>query len=430
MTTFESLLTQPGNLGAITFLVDWASAPPEQKDERSLDLLFEYLNTYPTPSVTSIGEVSRVLHLRSDNAPEPAKNLYKLASFYFDAVHSVTKEPRTIRDLNSLTSESTSPFLTRKTFERFVFDTDLTPMPPTTRMQCRAEYLLPYNEPFLESANLLRDIHPLLELAAKCDSTPCIRKLHSLGGSVTFPLPNQSENIEMLPPIFSAVKADSDNAILTMDNLRAHADSLDSPYKFGEEWVTPLGFAAYAGRQKSTRALLELGASPNSIAIKVNGEFLSSSSPMFKAASRENWEVLRQLCKAPNCNLDEQNANGHTVAQVAAKKDNVLILDDLHKLGVDLQSARGGQKETPLHIACKNSNLAAAGYLSRKCPKALEMRDSIGRTPAIIATQIGNIAMLKTLKGAGADLSVMWQGKTLKELVDPEKDPQLYSFFT
>jgi ankyrin repeat protein len=139
---------------------------------------------------------------------------------------------------------------------------------------------------------------------------------------------------------------------------------------------------------------------------------------------------MQKICEDPKCNLRERDKNKNSIGQVAAATGNVLILLDLHNLGVDFSSNPGEQKATPILMACENGHLGAVEYLAQRYPETLEVRDSFGRTPVIVATLNGDLPTLIALKTAGADLSVRWEnGKRPVDLFEHNNDHKLHAFF-
>ncbi len=440
MTTFKEILRQPGNLGAITVLIEYASYMPDERASKSLEMLFSYLKDYKQPPTTRIREVSLALYTLGKEASEPARSLAKLASLYFDALYPPQHPPKrlplpTIETLSKISTEGdVKLFLTPSTMEHFLFDLDLASSPPRPLNKCREQQILPFDH---SSARLTRaweeKTYPLMECAAASNSPPCIRKLHAKGLSVNFPRPFQHDTSQMLPPVFSAAQNGCVDSIHTLNALHAQ---MDTPYPFEAtksgaiEWLTPLGLAAHHGKILSIDCLLELGAQPNSQIINRDQKLIKAESPLFRAVLANKRDAAQKICKDPRCNLNEKDKNGNSIGQVAAATGDVLMLLDLHNLGVDLSSNPGEQRATPILIACKNNHLGAVEYLAQKHPSTLELRDSLGRTPVIIATLNGNIPILRALKAAGANLSVKWKdGNRPVDRFEHDDDHQLRDFF-
>jgi ankyrin repeat protein len=156
---------------------------------------------------------------------------------------------------------------------------------------------------------------PLLAIAARAGSLEVIRYLISAGADLNARTP-VDETPLMLAAFFSdpAEQATGragerhEQAVRLL--VSAGADLENLPHRY-----TPLSYAAYQGKQRIVRLLLERGA-------KVNGDARDGvtyiNTPLMMAAIQGYEPVVRVLLQA-GADADVRVAGGHTAAEFAAK---------------------------------------------------------------------------------------------------------------
>jgi ankyrin repeat protein len=156
---------------------------------------------------------------------------------------------------------------------------------------------------------------PILAIAARAGSLEVIRYLISAGADLNGRTP-VGETPLMLAAFFSdpaeqaTGRADERHEQAVRLLVSAGADLENLPHHY-----TPLSYAAYQGKQRVVRYLLERGA-------KVNGDVHSGiayiNTPLMMAAIQGHEPVVRMLLRA-GADADVRISGGHTAAEFAAK---------------------------------------------------------------------------------------------------------------
>jgi ankyrin repeat protein len=177
---------------------------------------------------------------------------------------------------------------------------------------------------------------PLLAIAARAGSLEVMRYLIAAGADLNARTP-VGETPLMLAAFFSDVAEQAtgragdrhEQAVRLLVSAGADLENLPHHY-------TPLSYAAYQGKQRIVRFLLERGA-------KVNADARSGmtyvNTPLMMAAIQGHEAVVRMLLQA-GADADVRVAGGHTAAEFAAKYNHGRLAQLL--LCAQRDSARSG----------------------------------------------------------------------------------------
>ena len=136
---------------------------------------------------------------------------------------------------------------------------------------------------------------------------------------------------------------------------------------------------------------------------------------LHNAASNGNTESVRQLLLQAGTEVDCRNTIGRTPLMVAARHGNLAAVKLLLEAGagVNLKTGYGWMDEvnfradaggSALHMAvCSCENSAAIIELLLQAGAEVDSRDTIGRTPLMLASYHGNLVVVKLLLEVGAD---------------------------
>jgi ankyrin repeat protein len=181
-------------------------------------------------------------------------------------------------------------------------------------------------------------------------------------------------------------------------NRRPSYDLMNQPDFNG--W-TPLHWAAYSGRLKETRILLEKGACANQLTS-------SNRNLLHHVAESGNDElmgaVLQHDCR-PTMYLDQQDLWGETPLHIAATRSLGcvrLLLD--HGANTRLLQS---ERQTPLHWASQageTQRLAITDLLSIRDPSLVNVKDEAGRTPIFLFLAMPDCVRLLLARGAITDI--------------------------
>lgn len=440
MTTLRSITEQPGNLGAVTVFFDLCEENPN--DDISTNAFFTYLKNYKKPPATPVTQVASYLHekLESSDAETTTKELAAFASFFFNTLHRQEEAPpRTLEDLGNLVQEyRDSDYLTAYVM-RSLIELPFKPTYPLTHplQGCSDEnFVRPLISPkFSIYDDFNTSTYVLMQKAAELDDPFLVRALRSRGVALNYPNPRRACSPGHLPAIFRAAFTDSLDVIHLMNNLGVN---VDEPYRVLEleddkpsyELMTPLSYAVERKRLKAARELLRLGASPCAKFVQDGAKILRSAHPLFKAINSQHKGLLQLIFEAIPSPLTELDQRGWNLGQAAAQVGNVVIIDLLKHWGVDFNSHTTSNRSTPLLLATEKQHHGAVEYIAENFPESLEVRDSLGRTPVIVATLNRDLDTLRILAQKNANLAAPWTDKKRPvDLFNHDEDPQLSNFF-
>ena len=136
---------------------------------------------------------------------------------------------------------------------------------------------------------------------------------------------------------------------------------------------------------------------------------------VFSACARNDLNRLRELIVQDHTLASTPDNFGSTPLHWAARVDGVDCVNELLRLGVELD-VLNGSKRTAVQWAAEQ-NCAASIELLAKAGADLDTSDGKGRTPLHRATYEGQVAAIEALLGYGADVTLVNnKGKTAFEI--------------
>ncbi|GAB4820919.1 hypothetical protein N2152v2_007965 [Parachlorella kessleri] len=170
---------------------------------------------------------------------------------------------------------------------------------------------------------------------------------------------------------------------------------VDPNDELGEEFRTPLHYAAQQGHSQAIGLLVEAGAD-------VAARDAEGTTPLHLAAAGGHVMAVRLLLAAgalPSCTDDD----GCTPLHVAAHKGQLEALENLLEAGASVRSADAAGR-TALHLACEGGHEAVARTLLAHNADPT-VTDDEGYTALHAAAAAGHYRMVPILLGRGASLA-------------------------
>lgn len=214
------------------------------------------------------------------------------------------------------------------------------------------------------------------------------------------------------------------------DYMRFHPSKQFGHIEDGELWITYDDINWYSF--DILTFLLDLGANPNALDAKrrspmldayglinhdgtglvyvrsgVNPERLrdkSGRTPLIEASKNKDVEVVRQVIRWSQIEIDEYDENGVTPLIAAAENENSAVLKELLKYQpkLDKQDSEGN---TALLVACLNENSEAALSLLRAGAN-VNISNNRDETPLIIAAESDDLSILEAIVSQKSDIDV------------------------
>ena len=126
---------------------------------------------------------------------------------------------------------------------------------------------------------------------------------------------------------------------------------------------------------------------------KVNSTNKANESPIILATIMQNKEVIEELMKKPELNVNARGLKGKTPLHIVAATNNHKIAQFLlhHGADVHLKDTSGS---TPLHIACYHGSFYIVEMIFKERPESqntlLTQKDRAGNIPLMIAKRSQN----------------------------------------
>ncbi|KTD54692.1 ankyrin repeat domain-containing protein [Legionella quateirensis] len=221
-------------------------------------------------------------------------------------------------------------------------------------------------------------------------------------------------------------------------SLAPSSELVNTPNSFG---LTPLHIAAIEGNFNTAHTLLNLGADP----AKRNNQL---QMPVFNALQlpvlyedelRENKIKIYRLLKetAPET-VNNQDSNGDTVLQKMAIHNFSSLMNEVLSTNPNLAYIKNNHSHYPIHTSILNNTIICAGILLRDkemaqvadskgrvplhyaarysgadmvalCSEASTIIDPVdfeGKTPFMLAAEVGNLAAMQALLDHGANVQL------------------------
>ncbi|WP_419418780.1 ankyrin repeat domain-containing protein [Legionella sp. D16C41] len=261
------------------------------------------------------------------------------------------------------------------------------------------------------------DGQSLLKLALQAKNQQILNYIYQLA------LVFYTENNEI-----NTIKRDSENRTIlywaivcgqseTVINALLNQDSkVDEIYSNNQG---PLHIAAQQGSHEILAFLIAKEAN-----VKVIDAF--GCMPIHYAIENNDLEAVKQFIKHDSSLLTYKSNQTHPLLHCAArydKKGDILkLLIDNPLINLKATDAFGMQS---IHIATKEDNFKAVKILLRQNSELLEVQDTEGRTPLVIAIEENHTSLAKFLIESGANLDVTFNGKYLAEIAESQGNMEI-----
>ena len=126
---------------------------------------------------------------------------------------------------------------------------------------------------------------------------------------------------------------------------------------------------------------------------KINGTNKANESPIVLAVKLQNVELVEELVKRPELDINTRGHKGKTPLHMVAATDNDKIALVLLRHGADVH-LKDTSGSTPLHIACYQGSTSIVKLIFRERPQSndvlLTQADRAGNIPLMIAKKSPN----------------------------------------
>ena len=169
---------------------------------------------------------------------------------------------------------------------------------------------------------------------------------------------------------------------------------------------------------------------------KVNSANKANESPIILATTMKNLEVIQELMKRSELNVNTRGLKGKTPLHIVAATNDHEIAQSLlhHGADVHLKDTSGS---TPLHIACEHGSLKVVELIFEERPESrdtlLMQKDRAGNIPLMIAKRSKNSSpeIIKFLISRTMDLhNTNEVGETLLHMFGPTDNPETSMIIT
>ena len=156
----------------------------------------------------------------------------------------------------------------------------------------------------------------------------------------------------------------------------------------------------------------------------------ANETPIVVATMMQNLELVQELTKNPELNVNVRGPKGKTPLHIVAAANDYKIAEVLlhHGADVHLKDTSGS---TPLHIACYYGSFNVVELIFKKRPEnndtLLMLKDRAGNIPLMIAKKSPkrSTAVVKFLISQNVDLQYTNEfGETLLHMFGPTDNPE------
>lgn len=171
--------------------------------------------------------------------------------------------------------------------------------------------------------------------------------------------------------------------------------ALESRFKDGDDFATPLIIAAHNGNLKAVQILLkykpgiELRGN-----LKHDDELVQDCTPLWAAAAAGNFDVVKKLI-TQRAKVDSKDLTGSTPLRAAAQKGYLDIVSCLVRNGADVNACKN-DGSTALFPACYHGHTDVVDFLI-ECGANVKVKDKDDYTALHCATRQGFIAIANKL---------------------------------
>jgi ankyrin repeat protein len=149
----------------------------------------------------------------------------------------------------------------------------------------------------------------------------------------------------------------------------------------------------------------------------------------YAAASRFSWRFLPALGIFSPDVLEQRDNQGRTPLHIAAERDDMMAVGILMAMNhiVLEEDLRDLDGDTPLHLAIKASDPTSIGTIALLARETNQMvPDRQGRTPLLLAADLGKESAVRALSEAGDDPNRPDQDHRTARTVLKQRNPELY----
>jgi hypothetical protein len=170
--------------------------------------------------------------------------------------------------------------------------------------------------------------------------------------------------------------------------------------------------AAGEGRARGAARLCRLLGAMESSSGEMDAEGLT---PLMRAAADGAGPRVLRCLAAAGAEVDAREAaHGNTALRLAAANGHAAAVEELRRLGGDVDAANKGGN-TSVYIAACNGHLEVVetlGRLGADVNRASDAEGGPGRTPMYMAAQNGHAAVIAALGRLKADVDRAWNGRS------------------
>lgn len=142
------------------------------------------------------------------------------------------------------------------------------------------------------------------------------------------------------------------------------------------------------GTTEKVKDILNMGADPN---YNIRG-----TPPLFLALYQNKMDVFEILLNHPEIDINIQNSLGNTILVECMSENLDIIIDKIFKKDVFLFTPNE-KGDYPIHFAIMYKKEDLVNKILSDHPKYIDIRNSIGNTPLILASITGNENLIKNI---------------------------------